>query len=86
MCKETSQLLTGLDVYASNQSINEVKISLVQVIFGAILFVEMGMWRMDKVVMTITLWQVMDVVTNVKYKETLHAQIYQCRHLYAFTI
>lgn len=43
MCKETSQLLTGLYVHVSNRSINEVKISLVKVIFGAILFVEMGM-------------------------------------------
>ena len=75
MCKETSQLRTGLDVHVSSQSINEVRILLAQAIFGAILFVEMGMWLMVKVAMIITLWQVMDVATSVKYKETLHAQI-----------
>jgi len=59
---------------------------MVQENTGAITFVVMGMWLMVKVVMTITFWQVMDAVTSVKSKGTLHAQIYQCKHQFVCTI
>lgn len=84
--KETSQSQSVLAAIVNNQLIKELRTSVEGDNFGVITFVVTVMLLMLNNVMTIIFLQVMDVVTNVKLREILHAQIYLYRLLFVCII
>lgn len=86
MSKETSQSQSVLAAHVNNQLIKELRMSVEEDNFGVITFVVTATLLMLKNVMTIIFLQVMDVVTSVKLREILHAQIYLYRLLFVCII
>jgi hypothetical protein len=84
--KETSQSQSVLAAIVNNQLIKELRTSVEGDNFGVITFVVTVMLLMLNNVMTIIFLQVMDVVTSVKLREILHAQIYLYRLLFVCII